>query len=333
MVGPPPASWDVDPARARAFLLAPGVWQLRLPLPWATTPHVNAYLFDEPDGPLLVDCGSAGHPSLQEGLAVALGLAGVGVADIRTLVATHMHSDHIGLVRWIVDESHCTFRGHPNTAHFYDALNDPDRIRVARTRRALQEGVPAAEVGPYGDVREEILGAMAVVEPEPLLDGDHVGPWRVLETPGHAQSHVCLIDADRSIIVLGDLLAPRFIPWFEYGYSEDPVAELLHSLDRVEALGSFDLALVGHGRPLEDVPAAIAGYREGIAERLEATAQAVGEGPAGAYVLAERVLGAQPPLTAVFALTEVASYLRHLRLAGVVRRDEDGDGRFLYTLT
>src|SRR3954471_11863333 len=97
MVGPPPESWSVPPERARAFELAPGVWQLRLPLPWPLIPHVNAYLLYEPDGPVLVDCGSAGHPSHRAALSAALATAGTQVSEVRTLVATHTHSDHVGL--------------------------------------------------------------------------------------------------------------------------------------------------------------------------------------------------------------------------------------------
>ena len=32
-------------------------------------------------------------------------------------------------------------------------------------------------------------------------------------------------------MILGDLLAPVFAPWYDYGYSPDPVAEFLGSLE------------------------------------------------------------------------------------------------------
>ena len=44
---------------------------------------------------MLVDCGGAGDPSTIPALEGALRLSGHGVADVRALVGTHAHSDHI----------------------------------------------------------------------------------------------------------------------------------------------------------------------------------------------------------------------------------------------
>jgi glyoxylase-like metal-dependent hydrolase (beta-lactamase superfamily II) len=327
MVGPPPASWAVPPERARAFELAPGIWQLRLPLPWEQVPHVNAYWLA--GDRVLVDCGSAGHPSHRAALSAALEIAGASVEDVRTLVGTHTHSDHVGLAAWVIEASGCEFLMHPDTAHFYDANREPERIDAARRRRAWQEGVPEADLPDYGDVAEEVDGVLAAVEPSrPLRDGDTVGSWTVVETPGHAPTHIVLVDGDR--IILGDLISPAFTPWFDYGYSNDPVAEFLGSLDRVEALGPFALALPGHGRALEDVPAIIASHRAGVAERLDATVAAIRDGAGSGYEITRRVFGDAGRTEMVWRLTETAADLRHLRLAGVVTREQDADGRFAY---
>jgi glyoxylase-like metal-dependent hydrolase (beta-lactamase superfamily II) len=329
MVGPPPDSWAVPPERARAFALGPGIWQLRLPLPWPLVPHVNAYWL--PEEGVLVDCGSAGHPSHRASLSAALEIAGASVRDVRMLVATHAHSDHIGLAAWVLEASGCELLMHPDTAHFYDATRAPERIEAARRRRARQEGVPDADLANYGDVAEEVDAVLAVVEPSrPLRDGDTVGPWTVVETPGHAPTHVCLVDRERGAIILGDLLSSAFTPWFDYGYSHDPVAEFLGSLDRVEALGPFALAAPGHGRALQDVPKVIAEYRAGVAGRLDATVSAIRAGADSGYEVARRVFGDQGPVAMVWRLTETAAYLRHLRLAGAITRAETAAGRFTY---
>jgi glyoxylase-like metal-dependent hydrolase (beta-lactamase superfamily II) len=321
----------VAPDRARAFELAPGIWQLRLPLPWPAIPHVNAYLLEGADGPVLVDCGSAGHPSHRAALTAALKAAGTCVADLRTLVATHTHSDHVGLAAWVIEESGCEFLMHPDTAHFYDATREPQRIESARWRRARQEGVPDEDLPDYADVSEETDGVLAPVEPDrPLRDGERIGTWEVLETPGHAPSHISLVDRARGAVILGDLLAPVFAPWYDYGYSPDPVAEFLGSLDRIAALGPLELAMPGHGRVLDDLTRVIEDHRAGVAGRLDATLAAVRAGPAGAHSITARVFGELPSLEMVWRLTEIACYLRHLRLAGIVTREEDAAGRFTY---
>ena len=333
MVGPPPTTWEVAPDRARAFPMAPDVWQLRLPLPWDTIRHVNAYAIEDGDVLVLVDCGSAGHPSHRDALTAALADAGYSLADVAVLVATHTHSDHVGLAAWVIEESGCEFRMHPDTAHFYDAMREPARIEAARGRRSRQEGVPEALLEHYRDVREETEGVLEPVEPHrPLAAGERIGAWEVVETPGHAPSHVCLVERGRRIAILGDLLGPVFAPWYDYGYSPDPIAEFLGSLDRIEEAGPFDLALPGHGRPLEDVPGAIEAHRRGVAERLDATLDAVRAGPAGAYELTARVFPDLPSAEqGVWRMTEVMCCLRHLRLAGAVVRHENGGGLFTYT--
>ncbi len=336
MVGPPPPSWAIDADGARAFALAPGLWQLRLPLAWHSIRSVNAYVIARDDGVILVDCGGAGDDSCRDGLELALGQAGFGVQDVSILVGTHTHSDHIGLAAWVIEHSGAEFWMHSDSGHFYDATREPERIADARGRRSRQEGVPESVIEQYRDVREETDGVLGAVEPHhPLLDGVRIdsslGPWEVLETPGHCPSHVCLLQRERAVLIVADLVSAVFAPWFDYGYSLDPVADYLESLDRIEALGPFALALPGHGRPLESLPDAIALHRVGISERLAATHDAIATGPAGAYEITRRVMG-EPPDDGSFALrmTEILAYLNHLRVIGAIVRDEDSAGRFSY---
>jgi glyoxylase-like metal-dependent hydrolase (beta-lactamase superfamily II) len=338
MVGPPPESWAVEPSDAKAYELAPGLWSFRLPLAWDGISAVNAFAIERDDGIALVDCGTAGHPSCAEALRVAVEQTGYKLEDVSMLVGTHTHSDHVGLAQWVKELSGAEFWMHPDTAHFYDGTREPERIRAAREHRARQEGVPEDELGWYGDVREETEGVLAAVPPDhDLVAGvrldSKLGEWETIETPGHCPSHVCLVQRDRGLIILGDLVAAAFSPWYDYGYSPDPVAEFLAALDTIAALDSPGLALPGHGRPISDLPGAIELHRRGVAERLEQTRAAIAAGPAGASVLTPRVFG-EPDSgeTAVWKMTELVCYLRHLRLAGEVVRDEDGDGKFIYRL-
>jgi hypothetical protein len=45
----------VDPERSGAWELEPGLWQLRMPLPWDTISSVNAYAIASDDCLMLVD--------------------------------------------------------------------------------------------------------------------------------------------------------------------------------------------------------------------------------------------------------------------------------------
>ena len=337
MVGPPPESWAVAADGASARRIVDGVWRLRLPLPWDDIPHVNAYALARGDGGVtLVDCGGAGDPSCWDALVGALAEAGFAVADVRAVVLTHYHSDHAGLVARLVDETGCPVLGHPDHAHFTDAMLRPGEIAAARERRARQEGVPDARMYGYRTVREEIEGALAAVFPDcELRDGSSVdselGRWRVLETPGHAPSHICLYQPEASVVIVGDLLAPSFHPYLDYGYSHDPIAELYASLRRVADLGPVQWLLPGHGRPLPDAAATIATWEAGLADGVAAVEQAVTERPSNGYEIMERLYGPDDGTAAgPWLLTRVLCYLRHLRVSGRVERTLDGDGRFRY---
>jgi glyoxylase-like metal-dependent hydrolase (beta-lactamase superfamily II) len=329
----------VDPGAAGAREIVPGLWRLRLPTGWPGIDHVNAYVIDraQGDGVVLVDCGTAGDPSCVEALEAALAQAGGRtLEDVRLLVATHAHSDHIGTAPLVIARGGGELWAHPDDAHFTAAFREPERIAAARERRARREGVPEARLEAYRTTREEQEGALGVLAPDrPLRDGDVVdtalGPWEVLETPGHSPSHVCLVQREWRLLIAGDLLCAAFVPWMDYGCSPDPVGESLASLERVEALGEIARALPGHGRPIADVPATIALTRAGFAQRLEATRAALAHGPAGAYEIATRMFGAEDDdIEATGHLTEVLSYLRHLRLAGEVVRERNDDDTYIY---
>ena len=94
------------------------------------------------------------------------------------------------------------------------------------------------------------------------------GPWQVIETPGHAPSHVCLHQPEQRLLISGDHLLGRVSQYFDVGYTPDPVGEFLHSLDVVDALDAR-LALAGHARPFTDIPGHIVANRELIARNLE----------------------------------------------------------------
>jgi glyoxylase-like metal-dependent hydrolase (beta-lactamase superfamily II) len=336
MVGPPPESWAVEAAEAGARLVIPGLWRLRLPTAWPAISHVNAYVIERADGGVvLVDCGTAGDPSCAAVLDAALAETGHRLEDVRVLAATHVHSDHIGPAASLLERSGAELWAHPDDAHFYDAMREPERIAAARGRRARREGVPEERLGPYRDVREELEGAEAAVAPDrPLVDGATIetalGPWHVVETPGHCPSHVCLVQREHRIAIVGDLLCAVFAPWIDYGYSADPFADTLASLDRLAAEAPLELALPGHGRPLTEVDAVIAQTRLDFERRLDQTREAVRSAPGGAYAITTRVFGEEEGLPAVGHMSEVLGYLCHLRRLGEVVREETADGNYLY---
>jgi glyoxylase-like metal-dependent hydrolase (beta-lactamase superfamily II) len=336
MAGPCPPSWVVDPRAAGAQELAPGVWRLRLPWTWDGVDHVNAYLLTDGEEHVLVDCGPGGDPSCGAAFERALAATGVPASAIGRVMLTHAHSDHVGQLRAVVERSGAEVWRHPASEHVDAIIREPERSAARRMGRARAEGVPRGELDWFGDVREEVEG---IGEPLPracaLEDGGVVpsplGPLHVLATPGHAPSHVALVQPERGIAILGDTVCAVFAPYYDYGFSRDPVGEMLASLQRLAEIGPVALALPGHGRPLADLPAVLVRDREGIGRSLSAVRGAVGAGPAGAYEIGRRAFGRATSAFSTFARTNLAAgYLRHLRVRGEVVRVSEPDERFHY---
>src|SRR6185436_1520068 len=84
------------PEAPRSEKVLPGVWRLRLPLPWPGVLHGNAWAVAADGGIVLFDTGIGGWGGLRR-FDLALAQAGLGLEDVRLLVCTHSHTDHYGL--------------------------------------------------------------------------------------------------------------------------------------------------------------------------------------------------------------------------------------------
>jgi hypothetical protein len=80
---------------------APGLRLIRLPLPFELE-HVNVGLVSLDEGYMLIDTGMAGNRSF-EALQPALDECGVTWPEIRAVLATHIHPDHVGAVPRVLD--------------------------------------------------------------------------------------------------------------------------------------------------------------------------------------------------------------------------------------
>jgi glyoxylase-like metal-dependent hydrolase (beta-lactamase superfamily II) len=312
----------------RGEKVVPGVWRLRLPLPWPGVPHCNAWALAAGDGIVLVDCGMS-EPGSMRHLERALEQVGLRLDLVRLLVCTHAHIDHCGQAYAIQQETGCELWIHPRHEHLTAASDDPDAALARRIEVARQSGVPEAPLRAWAEGRRgEGSGMSGPLEPaRDLLPGvvvhTDLGPWDVLETPGHAPSHVVLHQPERRLLLSGDHVLGRISLYFDHGWTPDPVGEFLASLDVVDALG-VRLSLSGHGRPFTDLHGHVEGNRALVRERLAAVrAGLAADGEATAFALLPGVYGEKLiPETTAWLLTKMLCYLEHLERLGAVERLE-----------
>jgi glyoxylase-like metal-dependent hydrolase (beta-lactamase superfamily II) len=311
----------------RGERILPGIWRLRLPLPWPGVPHCNAWALASGDGIVLVDTGMHEAGSMAH-LERALDQVGLRLEHVRLVVCTHAHVDHCGQAPPIAQRAGCEVWIHPAHGHHTRSLADPDQALARRAEVARQSGVPERDLARWLERRREQGTGQAgeLRSDRDLLPGVTVatdqGGWQVVETPGHAPSHVCLYQPERRLMVSGDHLLGRISLYFDVGSTPDPVGEFLGSLDRVAEL-DVRLCLAGHGRPFTDVEAHIAGNRALVAERLDTVRLLLSQEPATAWDLAARLYGGLfEPATATWLLSKTIAWLTHLERLGEVARSD-----------
>jgi glyoxylase-like metal-dependent hydrolase (beta-lactamase superfamily II) len=316
---------------ARADRVLPGIWRLRLPLPWPGVPHGNAWALSWGNGIVLVDTGIGDAGALEQ-LQYALSQAGLRLEHVRLIVCTHAHSDHYGLAGPIIDYAGCELWMHPNHQHATRQAENPERAFERRLEVARQSGVPAAALEAYEKGRKnQPIGIARIVEPDrDLVPGvqfetDH-GTFDVYETPGHAPSHVCLHEPESGLMLSGDHLLGRVSLYYDYGWTPDPAGEFLSSLDVVDGLDT-SLCLAGHGRPFRDVTEHIEANRREVAERIERVRSALrdGDGPKTPFEIVPTLLGDPDPspMMVTWGLSETLAYLDHLAVRGEAERVDD----------
>jgi glyoxylase-like metal-dependent hydrolase (beta-lactamase superfamily II) len=315
----------------RGERVLPGLWRLRLPLPWPGVPHGNAWAIAAGSGVVLVDTGYY-EPGSMAQLERAMAQVNLRLEHVRLVAVTHAHSDHWGQAAPIVERAGCELWMHPNHEHATRTAGDPQAALARRLEVGRQSGVPAQVLERYAERFANGMpsGIAKVIEPDsPLVDGVKIdtdlGTWDVYETPGHAPSHICLYQPDRRLLISGDHVLGRISLFYDCGWTPDPVGEFLSSLDRVDALGAR-LGLSGHGKPFVDVHGHVDGSRKLVRQRLNAVLAGLRDGRATALELAPLVHD-QPisPQNASWLLSETLCYLQHLERSGAVTSEPDGE--------
>jgi glyoxylase-like metal-dependent hydrolase (beta-lactamase superfamily II) len=321
------------PEAPRSEKVLPGVWRLRLPLPWPGVPHGNAWAVAAGGGIVLFDTGIGGEGGLRR-FDLALAQAGFGLEDVKLVVCTHSHTDHYGLAAPIVAGAACELWMHPSWEHVRLLADDPAAALEQRIEVARQSGVSGETLERYRESRSGAdTGIDAIAVPDrDLVPGVEVetdlGAWKVHETPGHAPSHVVLHQPERRLLISGDHLLGRTVLFFDHGHSPDPVGEFLGSLDEVEPL-DVGLVLPGHGRPFRDPAAKIAEARRQVDELLGKVREALAGGERTAFAIVGEIVGAENLDTPVSAwvLQIVLSCLDHLTILGEAEAVEGSDPR------
>lgn len=178
---------------------------------------VNAYLFIHPE-PVLIDCGEKSIASW-EALQAALSVYDLAVKDLKKVIITHAHVDHIGMAGKILEESDAEVWVND---YCYDwAVNTKEmwKVRTKMMQTHIFNDIPVnSEQGT--NFKQMITGFMAAVmnawdelpaervKRFPIDGALNFGglDWQVIYAPGHTNTQTCFYQKEKKWLISADML-------------------------------------------------------------------------------------------------------------------------------
>jgi glyoxylase-like metal-dependent hydrolase (beta-lactamase superfamily II) len=324
--GPPPPGEVCE--------VAPGIFWLRMPLPFALD-HINLWLLADGDTWTQVDCGygDAATRALWEKHFVAT----LERKPLGQVVATHYHPDHLGNAAWLADRFRCIVampQAEYLTAHAisderagYGSQSTCDLFAAhGLGREHIAELLSRGNRYQHG-VPELPRHYRRIAAGDLLAIGRH--QWRVIPGYGHSPEHAALYCKDLGVCISGDMLLPRIstnVSVWPVEPDGDPLARFLGSLDAYAQLPPDTLILPSHGLPFLGAALRVTQLRAHHVARLGEL-----EGAAVQSVTASDVLPVlfRRPLDMqqrFFAMGEAIAHMNNLWHSGRLHRAVGADG-------
>ncbi|OGD55318.1 hypothetical protein A3K78_06875 [Candidatus Bathyarchaeota archaeon RBG_13_52_12] len=307
--------------------VAEGVHQFKIPMRHNPLGYTYSYLLEE--SMTLID---AGMPSWDAFSALEKQLSELEtrVRDLKRVIITHMHNDHVGLIEYIRERADVK-----TLAHRVAEERQQEQIRVYKEMyRNTSEELQLMGGGSLQQFLSRFEHAFRE-DPQPLRldqlleDGNTLGlpgaTLTVIWTPGHAAEHICLHDAERRILFSGDHVLPKITSHVSLHTWEkrDPLSDYLKSLDKVKDL-PLSLILPGHETNFTNLPTRVAQLKQHHQARLEEVKTALRSGKSTVYEIAGTIHWDSRPWmlmdfwTKRMAAAETYAHLTHLKNKGEI---------------
>lgn len=330
---------DVPPA-AKVREVAPGIYWLRMPLPFALE-HINLWLLADGAGWTIVDCGFGSDET--RALWREIFATHLGGRPVTRIIVTHFHPDHFGLAAWLADEWRAPammtepefasaqgwYSGRdPYTREAHLAMFEKHGLRLGgegegephQHKNLFRRGVPA--------LPHQIVTLQGNQE---LLINGRV--WRVVTGYGHSPAHAALLCEALGVLIAGDMVLPSIstnVSVQPQAPDANPLAWFLDSLTRYAEFAADTLVLPSHGLPFYGLHERVRLLHQHHADRLGALQRACDEPRTGAALLPVLFKRALDSHQMLFAMGETLSHLNFLEQRGQLRREIGDDGVYRY---
>ena len=352
--------------------IVPGLHRLSIPMTAGGAGWTTSYVFenaDKAEGIAILDPGY-GTRGATEAVTEQIAELGYRPSDVKRIIASHMHADHMGMSRWLKAQAPGAELIMMGNEHFPIAQhrtreqsereqrewvarhglewteNTQDELGPERWEREARELLQDLDPkrGDTASRVEQQSSIIARVEPDVRLhDGDEFvfGDWtlRAVWTPGHTPGHLCVYEPQHRLTFTGDHVLSRITPNVSVGMDDErvgrsPLREYRESLEKVARFDSVR-GLPSHQAVIDDLPARCLEILEHHDLRLNEVLRALGEHPKTACEVSVTVPWSGKYEDFTFfkrrsALGETLSHLLILVEDGRARRIEEHDGRVMW---
>ena len=339
---------DTLPDTGSALELAPGVFWLRMGLPFALN-HINLWLLkDELDtgagvrqGWTVVDCGIDSEATRAAWETVfAEHLQGLPILRV---IATHCHPDHVGLAHWLCERWDTRLWMTAGEYAFARMMSAqlPGADGTAMFPHFQKHGLRDTASLEALQTRKHYYASMVPAVPQAyrrLHDGEAVQiggrDWRIITGFGHSPEHAALHAEEAGLLISGDMLLPRIstnVSVFAIEPEADPVKLYLDSLEKFSHLSPDTLVLPSHGKPFRRLHVRIGQLQAHHAERLAEVLAACATAQSAADIVPVMFKRPLDGHQLSFAIGEALAHLHTLWYEGKLRRRIDDDGAIRFT--
>ncbi|MEE9194288.1 MAG: MBL fold metallo-hydrolase [Alphaproteobacteria bacterium] len=325
------------PPPGEARPVAPGVYWLRMPLPFKLD-HINLWLLEDGDSWTLFDTGIA-RDEVRDAWEIVIARNFTAVRPLKRILVSHFHPDHLGLAGWLTERFDVPLWmtvaewavGNLRSLDDDARLFDPYWRFYARA--GFTDGLADA-------VRWRIRQYPKMVSPPPpvfrrMEDGEEImiggRSWRVIVCRGHSPKHACLFCEELQVLIAGDQVLPKISPNISVWPDEpeaDPLARYLDSLAAFRPLSAGTLVLPSHNLPFTGLHARLDQLAQHHDDRLGKTLAACAEPRTGIEVQEQLFQRNLDDHQLFFAIGETLAHLHFLIGSGQierVRRDGEAD--------
>ncbi|MCL5101690.1 MAG: MBL fold metallo-hydrolase [Candidatus Parvarchaeota archaeon] len=204
---------------------------------------VKVFLLEAMDGSLiLVDTGM---PNSQQKIVSYINSIGKSVSDVKYILLTHAHIDHMGSAADIKKLSNAMLGINERGIGFVDGssgLEFPDASKAKNLKTRIMLKIAKRFVGAKKPkfVKPDMILKEGIFPKHMHLNA------RVLETPGHTQDSISIYLADSKTVIVGDLMFGNTDKLIAPKFYDDYIA-LLGSVKKIRDLNP-DLICVSHGK-------------------------------------------------------------------------------------